>query len=179
MKMNERNWYIRMCLLMVLLWFVGQTVSAQGHWQFGVKRDVGMGFGSYHNTLHATAGWRFDRKHYLGIGTGCNWQELACDDDPARSNGEVMGIPLFADYVRYIPFRTGSGHSVYWGLEAGGGVYTGNLPTTDDSSRWFPYLNPKLGLDFTINRYVGLNLGFSEIFSEASTVLCVHLGLRF
>lgn len=152
---------------------------AQGHMQYGIKRNAGVGFWSWHKTLHFTAGWRFDKHHYLGLGSGCDWIDIGNDADPELSNGEVKGVPLFVDYVYYTPFRHFPKHAFFFGIEGGGGIYTGDLPTKDDSQRFFPYFNPKLGLDFTIHKNFGLNFGFCEILSERQTVLCVQVGLRF
>ena len=174
----KRRFFI---LTFILCSVVCTSIRAQqsGHMQYGIKTDQGVGFWYFHQTLHFTAGWRFSPKNYLGIGSGCDWIDFDCDADPTQSNGEVVGIPLFLDYIHYVPFRHFPQHSFFFGIEAGGGVYPGKIPRKDISERFFPFFNPKLGIDFSIRRSIGVNFGFNEIIAESGTVLCVCAGIRF
>lgn len=150
-----------------------------GHMQYCIKSDQGVGLWYYHSTAHVTAGWRFDRKHYLGVGTGCDWIDFDCDADPEQSNGEVTAIPLFVDYVHYSPFRHFEKHSFFWGVEAGGEVYTDQIAREDVSSRIFPFINPKVGIDLTVHGSFGVFAGTNWIIAESFTVLSINFGVRF
>lgn len=149
-----------------------------GRMQYGVKGSfLGIYMGS-HYTSDFTAGWRFNNRHYLGGGTGCHWIEGMDKSDPFLENGIVPAIPLYADYTSYFQFKKNQGHSFYLGCEAGAAFYPGKLPMKNCNDRVTPYLNAKLGLDFTVYRNFGLNFGLNVIFSEGSG-LGLNVGVRF
>ena len=150
-----------------------------GRWQFGVKRGKSLGILSEESHYHVMAGWRFDRKRYLGLLSGVQLSDVGCDADPSKENGMVPFVPLALDYVRYVPFRKYyPDHSFFYGVVAGAGWYTDKLPLKDDNTRCLPFFQFKLGLDFRIYKRLGVNFGLHLQASDIIGLGC-DLGVRF
>ena len=137
----------------------------KGHFQGNLKGSALPGiYWDPHYTADLSLGWRFNEKRFLGLGTGCHWIKESYHDDPdIRSNGFVPAIPLFADYIRYFPFAKHPRNAFYLGMETGGAYYVDKLPLKSETRRMFPYLNGKLGFDFSIYRNLGVNVGLNLI----------------
>lgn len=169
-------------VLFALCCLLPQMALAQypenGRLQFGVKR--GFTFGPFCGEDHnlAMAGWRFDRKNYLGLVSGLLMTEIVDDADPDNENGEVSFVPLGVDYTRYVPFRKHVDHSFFYGVVAGAGWYTDKLPLKDDNTRCLPFFQCKLGLDFRIYKRLGVNFGLHLQASDIIGFGC-DLGVRF
>lgn len=128
----------RAVIFLLLLLTLPACAQEKGHMQFGARLDlIGIGFNSY-STINATAGWRFNRRNYLGIGTGCHLIDVYTDASPSVDNGLTASIPVYADYVHYFPLKREK-NSFYLGTEAGMTIYPGKLPTKDDDNRIDPY----------------------------------------
>lgn len=179
--MNYRNKISLLAVALSLMSSIGlaQTEREEGgRMQYGVKVGAAGFWYQTHTCYDASAGWRFNEIRYLGLGTGLHRVAIYDDADPDNENGVVPSIPLYVDYIHYTPFRHHRQHSFYCGLEAGGGIYLDKLPLKDSTSRLYPYLNGKIGLDFAISNRVGFNFGLNLLLSDASG-LGVAAGLRF
>ena len=164
-------------IFLIFLLAVPAFAQEEGRMQFGVRVDVlRLGFNDY-DTYNATAGWRFNRRNYLGIGTGCHVIDLYNDADPRLDNGPIPSIPLYADYVHYYPLKNDK-HSFYLGAEAGMTIYPGKLPVKNDNSRVDAYYSLKMGWDFTLKNRFGIFFGPSLKVYRGSN-LNIDLGLRF
>ncbi len=145
-------------IFILLMLAVPAFAQEEGRMQFGVRVDLSdLGFNAY-STLDATAGWRFNRRNYLGIGTGCHIIDVYTDAAPWVDNGSTPSIPIYADYVHYYPLKNDR-NSFYIGAEAGMTIYPDKLPTTDDDGRIDPYYSLKIGWDFTLKNRFGLYFG--------------------
>ena len=154
--------------LLTISLLLGATISGsaqdKGHFQGNLKGSALPGiYWDLHYMADLSLGWRFNEKRFLGVGTGCHWIKQWDDSDPNRSNGFVPAIPLFADYVRYFPFAKHPRNAFYLGMEAGGACYVNELPLKGQTKRLFPYLNGKLGFDFSIYKNLGVNIGCNLI----------------
>ena len=154
--------------LLTISLLLGATISGsaqdKGHFQGNLKGSALPGiYWDPHYMADLSLGWRFNEKRFLGVGTGCHWIKQWDDSDPNRSNGFVPAIPLFADYVRYFPFAKHPRNAFYLGMEAGGACYVNELPLKGQTKRLFPYLNGKLGFDFSIYKNLGVNIGCNLI----------------
>lgn len=149
----------------------------EGRMQFGVRVDVlRLGFNDY-DTYNATAGWRFNRRNYLGIGTGCHVIDIYDDTDCGMGNGPIASIPLYADYVHYYPLKNDR-NSFYIGAEAGMTIYPGMLPVKNKKSRVDKYYSLKMGWDFTLHNRFGIFFGPSlKVYYGIN--LSLDVGLRF
>lgn len=148
----------------------------EGRMQFGVRADLlRLGFNKY-DTYNATAGWRFNRRNYLGIGTGCHIIDVYTDSDPSVDNGATASIPIYADYIHYYPLKNDK-NSFYLGAEAGMTIYPGKLPTKNVKNRIDPYYSLKVGWDFTLKNHFGIFFGPSlKVYRGCNVSL--DLGLR-
>lgn len=147
------------------------TCNAQetGRFQGNIKGSALPGiYWDPHFMADISLGYRFNEKRYLGLGTGCHW--IDSDFNSALSSesskidewyGFIPAIPLFADYVRYFPFVKHPLNAFFLGMEAGGAYYINE--TTHNTKRLFPYLNGKLGFDFSIYKNLGVNVGFNLV----------------
>lgn len=137
-------------------------------------------FGLYVGTkrLDFTVGYRFNRKRFLGVGTGFYRQNASCEEDPDNSNGWVTAFPLYVDYTRYFPSRKRCNNSFFLGMEAGPAYYK-TQPWKDDSSKFGGIISPKLGFDFSLARKVGLYFGLNFLISYGPSGFGVNLGFRF
>ena len=143
---------------------ISSSAQEKGHFQGNLKGSALPGiYWDPHYMADLSLGWRFNEKRFLGVGTGCHWIKQWDDSDPNRSNGFVPAIPLFADYVRYFPFAKHPRNAFYLGMEAGGACYVNELPLKGQTKRLFPYLNGKLGFDFSIYKNLGVNIGCNLI----------------
>ena len=154
--------------LLTITLLLGATTSSsaqdKGHFQGNLKGSALPGiYWDPHYMADLSLGWRFNEKRFLGVGTGCHWIKQWDDSDPSRSNGFVPAIPLFADYVRYFPFAKHPRNAFFLGLETGGAYYVNELPLKGQTKRLFPYLNGKLGFDFSIYKNLGVNIGCNLI----------------
>ncbi len=149
----------------------------EGRMQFGVRADLRrLGFNDY-DTFNATAGWRFNRRNYLGIGTGCHIIDVYTDADPSVDNGPTASIPIYADYVHYYPLKNDK-NSFYLGAEAGMTIYPSKFPVKNDDRRVDAYYSLKLGWDFTLKNRFGLFIGPSlKVYRGAC--LSIDFGVRF
>jgi hypothetical protein len=156
--------------------------SAQNNINKGLQWGAEIRYDSYLSqeltSGNVSLGWRFNRKNYAGIragiGRGNNYS------DATGYHYDFTGIPIVADYTRYLPLGKKKKHSFYVGAEVGTVLqhYTDkiyiddkeNLSTNDSS----PFISAKLGFDFAISKMhiqlgTQLNLlGFG-----------CHLGLTF
>ena len=179
--MNYRNkisWLAVTFSLIANICLAQTEGEEKGHLQYGIKAGGGGFFYQSHTYYDASMGWRFNSKRYLGLGTGLHNIDIADDADPSNENGVVPSIPLYIDYIHYLPFRHYHQHSFTFGLEAGGGIYLDKLPLKDCSNRLYPYVNAIMGMDFAISKHVGLDIGLNLIVSDASG-LGLTAGLRF
>ena len=167
-------------LIIVLLLALFPSVASaqeQGRMQYGVNLRGNIHFFQAHSATNFMAGWRFNEKRYLGLGTGLDFVYISSDEDP--SNGKVPAIPLYLDYRRYVKAKRNPRHSRYFGIEGGGMVYVDELPTTDEySTRIVPLIGVKLGHDYIIRNNFGIYYGWNFVISEASGI-GLDLGLRF
>lgn len=165
--------------IVFLLLMITLPVCAQeeGRMQFGVRADLlRLGFNKY-DTYNATAGWRFNRRNYLGIGTGCHLIDVYSDSDPSVDNGPTASIPLYADFVHYYPLKNDK-NSFFIGAEAGITIYPGKLPTKSNDDRVDVYYDLKLGWDFTLRNRLGIFFGPS-LKVYRGTCLSIDFGFRF
>lgn len=164
-------------IFLLLILTTPAFAQEEGHMQFGVRADLlRLGFNEY-DTFNATAGWRFNRRNYLGIGTGCHVIDVYTDAEPWVDNGPTASIPLYADYVHYYPLKNDR-NSLFIGTEAGMTIYPGKLPTKDDDNRIDPYCSLKMGWDFTLKNRFGLFFGPSlKVYRGAC--LSIDFGVRF
>ena len=131
-----------------------------------------------HYTADVSFGYRFNEKRYVGFGTGYHMIRQYHDPDPRVSNGFVPAIPLFVDYVRYIPSSKHPRNSFFLGMEAGGGYYVKDTPLTSDTKHTFGYVNGKMGFDFSVSKNLGVILGCNLIWGGGQG-LALTAGFRF
>ena len=166
--------YHRIILILTALFLLGSSYmcSAQdiGRFQGNIKGSMLGVYWDPHFMADISLGYRFNEKRYIGLGTGCHWigadySYLSSSDSQkvAEQNGFVPAIPLFADYVRYFPFAKHPRNSFFLGIEAGGACYLKGAPLKSDTTRMFPYLNGKLGFDFSIYKNLGVIVGFNVV----------------
>ena len=169
-------------VLLALGCILPQTVSAQypenGRWQFGVQRGCSAGLFVVEDHYHVKAGWRFDRKNYLGLETGYKRIDVTDDADPSNENGEVPLIPLWVDYTRYVPFRHYVDHSFFYGVVTGCEIYPNQLPLKDDHTLCTPMFQLKTGLDWRIYKRLGVYASVCIQASEVCGFGC-DFGVRF
>ena len=117
-------------------------------------------------TADISAGWRFNRGNYLGVGSGMHlvrhWYGMS--HGPAQVTPRLKAIPLYADYIHYFRFGR-SLHSFYLGQELGASYYLDVHPEihVERFGRIRPYTNTKLGVDFGFNERMGVMLGINLI----------------
>ena len=164
-------------LFLIFLLAVPAFAQEEGHMQYGLRADLlRIGFNDY-DTFNVTGGWRFNRRNYLGIGTGCHVIDVYTDSDPSVDNGPTLSVPLYADYVHYYPLKNDK-NSFYLGAEAGMTIYPDKLPTKNDDGRIDPYYSLKLGWDFTLKNSFGIFFGPSlKVYDGIN--LSLDVGLRF
>lgn len=152
--------------------------QGDGRMQYGVRIDVvSAGINAY-DTYNITAGWRFNRKNYLGIGTGCHVIDTYTDADPSLDNGPTASIPIYLDYVHYFPFKKHNRNSFFLGIEAGPTFYLSKLPTKDDDGRHDVFQCYKMGWDYTLSNRIGLFFGPSlKVYRGLG--LSLDFGVRF
>ena len=165
---NTKHYMKRFLLILAIACiapvFLGATEQPKGHFQVNLKGNAIPGiYWDTHFAADLSLGWRFNEKRFLGLGTGCHWIRDNVSADPDCTNGFVPAIPLFADYIRYYPFAKHPRNSFFLEMEAGGAYYVDNLPLKSETKRVFPYLNGKLGFDFSIYRNLGVNVGLNLI----------------
>ncbi len=140
--------------------------KAKGWWQFGVSARYGMPM-MYHNE-HAVvigAGYRFDRKNYLGLNIG-----VAHAEDYFSAYGrdfDYIGCPITLDYTHNFFLGKAKRHSFYLGGELGATFSFGQtavIKETDDlfheESLGIPILMLKAGMDFQLYKRLHMNFGF-------------------
>ena len=99
-------------------------------------------------------------------------------------------IPVFADYVRYLPFARHPRNAFFLGMEGGAACYLKARPenTRHPNDKMVPYLNGKLGFDFGVGKRFGINVGLNLIWglghgiglsSEGGHGLAAMVGFRF
>ncbi len=154
------------------------ATEMSGHWQFGA--NVGLTVWALTNESHytVTAGWRFNRNHFLGLGLGYERVEESIDDPQEWNNGDVSFLPVFASYEYYLPFRRHDKHSFLFGCDGGVGYYPDKTLTKKDTDRWMPFARCRIGADFQVCRYMGLQVSLDGLFSQFGGV-GVSVGVRF
>ena len=128
-------------------------------WQFGGTTGMTVTpfcCGEY--GFYATAGRRFNRKHYLGTGLGCSFVAYGDDDEPENQNDFVPFLPIYVDYTFYLPFYHFRAHSFVFGTELGTGFFPDKMPLKDWDDRWRCFARCKFGLDFTLYKRLGLQV---------------------
>ncbi|MCR5130629.1 MAG: hypothetical protein K6C10_04105 [Prevotella sp.] len=155
-----------------------QTIE-YGGMQYGVKVGTSAGIHCTERHIDVSAGWRFNRKHYLGIGTGYQQTDITDDADPTNGNGKVAFIPLYADYTYYLPFNAHSNDSFLLGVEAGGGYYPDKTPCKENyDNRFSPIIKAKIGLDFHIVKTLNLNVALGVLISDVAGI-GIDIGATF
>ncbi len=135
------------------------TQRAIDRWQFGISTGITVTpfcCGEY--GFYATAGRRFNRKHYLGAGLGCSFVAYGDDNEPENENDFVPFLPIYVDYTFYLPFYHFRAHSFVFGTELGTGFFPDKMPLKDWDDRWRCFARCKFGLDFTIYKRLGLQI---------------------
>lgn len=174
----------------ILFWSLPTVLGAQeeqqGHIQYGVKAVAAGFFYQTQTNVDVSVGWRFNQARYLGLGTG--WHRVELYDDAGYfaedgsyyddNNGRVPAVPLYIDYMRYFVSRRHPCNALYIGTELGVGVYVDKLPLKHYDSYFFPYLDLKIGWDFTVHNNIAFNVGFNTIFPVPGGI-GVSAGLRF
>lgn len=151
-----------------------------GHWQY--ELNAGLSVGSLTNESHymVAAGWRFNRHHFVGMGTGLQEVELYIDDRSPidLNNGRVPFIPIMGRYDYYVPFRRNAKHSFILGFNGGMGYFLDQTLTKKDTEKWLPFGGCRFGLDFHVSRCMGLQVGIDGLFSKFGGI-GASIGLRF
>ena len=157
------------------------TDAMPRHWQFNFNHGWAIGYGCADMHDIISVGCRFNRHRYLGLATGLNINDIYYDADPSVENGSVPFIPLYVDYIRYVPFRHYyPNNSWIFGLAAGGGFYPDKTPCKSEvyTEKAAPLFKATMGIDINIKRRVGFNLGLYGQLSDISG-FGVEAGLRF
>ena len=174
--------------VVVLFFFSPVSLPAQDKGHFQTVASVSypcIGWGE-RGTAELSAGWRFNRGNYLGVGSGMHlvrhWYGMA--HGPAEVTPHLKALPFYADYIHY--FRFGDSlNSFYLGQELGGSYYLDVHPELEVErlSRFRPYMNTKVGLDIGINERMGvmfLGVNFITVPMQWEEVLISPcLGFRF
>ncbi len=147
--------------------------------QYGVKAGTSVGIHCKERHIDVSVGWRFNRKHYLGIGSGYQQTDIYDDADPTNDNGKVPFIPLYADYTYYLPFNAHSNNSFLFGVEVGGGYYPDKTPCKENyDNRFSPIIKAKIGIDFHIVKTLNLNVGLGALVSDVGGI-GIDVGVTF
>ena len=138
-----------------------ETVHAQekARMQYNVNWRESVFFFSSSEALDVTVGRRFNKRNFLGVGSGYHWVKRTDDADPTNDNGEVTALPLFTEYIGYLPIKHISRNSLFFAADLGGRYYLDKVPLKNDTDRFEPLINFKIGWDATLEGRVGLNLG--------------------
>lgn len=181
---------LALCIFsIVLLFFAGTehciaqgnpSLCPDGYWQY--ELNVGLSAGALTNESHymVTVGWRFNRHHFVGMGTGLQEVELYIDDQSPidLNNGRVPFIPIMVRYDYYVPFRHHAQHSFFLGVNGGIGYFPDQTLTQKDTERWLPFGGCRFGLDFQVCRCMGLQVGIDGLLSKFGGI-GASMGLRF
>ncbi len=94
--------------------------AKKGWWQYGVSYRAGLlnPFES-ENSVVLNAGYRFNRKNYLGISAGYGRGNTYIDAD-CGADYDYNGIPVTLEYLHNFYIGEAERHSFYLGGEAGG-----------------------------------------------------------
>ncbi len=89
-------------------------------WQFGISYRAGIlnPFESERSAV-LSAGYRFNRKNYLGLSTGYGRGNTYIDAD-CGADYDYNGIPVTLEYLHNFYLGKAKKHSIYLGGEAGG-----------------------------------------------------------
>lgn len=150
------------------------------HHQFEVRYGAGIFFYAFSEQLDASYGWRFNKKYFLGMGSGIHWTELVNDADPTKNRGVVNSIPLYVDFKRYFPLGRKKIHSFYMGVDLGPSFFL-STPFADENGSaslvtcLFAF---KYGFDISIAQKFSIMVGFNLRFEETA-FLGINLGVSF
>ncbi len=146
--------------------------TKKGWWQFGVTARVGNHF--FYTTEAAVvlgAGYRFNKKNYLGLNVGIAHAENNITVGPGFVESfPFIGCPITAEYKHNFFLGKAKKHSIYLGAEAGFLSSFGQKGVWEDSQGEFEteehtlgeaitYL--KFGMDFQLNKKLNMNFGFN------------------
>ncbi len=149
---------------------VKASEARKGWWQFGATARVSNHF-FYTNEQSVVlgAGYRFNKKNYLGMNIGV---AKASDTYKWDGPGETFyytACPITLDYTHNFFLGKAKKHSIYLGAELGGLFSFGQTamyqPLPDDPYEEVPLGSPitnlKFGMDFQLYKKLHLNFGVS------------------
>ncbi len=144
--------------------------AQKGWWQFGATARIGNHFFyTSEKSVVLGAGYRFNKKNYLGMNMGV---AKAGDTYKWDGPGETFyytACPITLDYTHNFFLGKAKKHSIYLGAELGGLFSFGQTamyqPLQDAPYEEVPLgssiTNIKFGLDFHLYKKLHLNFGFS------------------
>ncbi len=146
--------------------------AREGWWQFGVTARVGNHF--FYTPEAAVvlgAGYRFNKKNYLGLNVGIAHAENNITVGPGFVESfPFIGCPITAEYKHNFFLGKAKKHSIYLGAEAGFLSSFGQKGVWEDSQGEYEteehtlgeaitYL--KFGMDFLLYKKLHMNFGFN------------------